>query len=374
MSPGRRCAGAFAVLALFASELVCAHRPSDAFVELDVTRERIEGHWQIALRDLALLIELDSDADGALDWGELRAAQAGLSSMLTQALELEADGETCPLNVDDLLVNDRGDGRYAWFVLSAQCPQPPEHLRLDYRLLFDLDPTHRGILVLRAGGATHTAVFAPDATVAGFDLDLPSPWRAFRDYLREGVWHIWIGLDHALFLLALLLPAVLVYENQQWRGATRPRSVLIEVLAVVTAFTVAHSITLSLAVFGWLRVPGTLVEALIALSVLLAALNNLRPVVLRWRWAAAFGFGLVHGFGFAPVLVEPGLPQALRALALFAFNLGVELGQIAIVALAVPLAYLARDTRFYRGPLRVAGSLVVAALASLWLLQRTLPG
>ena len=114
---------------------------------------------------------------------------------------------------------------------------------------------------------------------------------------------------------------------------------------VVTAFTVAHSITLSLAALGVISLPSRLVESAIAASVVLAALNNVCPVVYGGRWIIAFCFGLIHGFGFASVLTDLGLPQDSLLLALVAFNLGVELGQLAIVAVFLPIAYALRGRR-----------------------------
>jgi hypothetical protein len=194
--------------------------------------------------------------------------------------------------------------------------------------------------------------------------------QTLKQYIVEGVWHIWIGFDHILFLLSLLLPAVLVRREQHWEPAPSLKGSLFEVLKVVTAFTLAHSITLSLAVLGVITLPSRFVESVIAASVVVAALNNLRGTVDRRRWVMAFVFGLVHGFGFASVLADLGLPQGALALALVGFNLGVEIGQLAIVAAFLPAAYLLRGTAFYRiGVLRV-GSLAVAVLASWWLVQR----
>jgi hypothetical protein len=361
---------ALAVLLLAWSTLVSAHRPSDAFLDLELRERRLSGQWEVALRDLAVLTPLDRDRNRELTWGELRAARAPLEAILAAHLDLRADGAACPLRFDDLLIHDRSDGPYAWFALSAECPTPPRRIELGYRLLFDIDPTHRGIVVLRAGGLTHTAVLGPEASPRGFDLARPSRSEAFFDYLREGVWHIWIGYDHILFLLALLLPAVLIHGAGGWRGQARLGDALRDVIAVVTAFTLAHSVTLSLAALDLVRLPSAAVEAAIAASVLLAALNNLWPRVTRARWAMALGFGLIHGFGFASVLGELGLPSGLRITGLVAFNLGVELGQLAIVLLFVPLAFAVRNTGVYRSGVRVAGSLAVAVLATFWLVQR----
>jgi hypothetical protein len=182
------------------------------------------------------------------------------------------------------------------------------------------------------------------------------------------VWHIWIGFDHILFLLSLLLPAVLLVRKDQ--GAQTLRDASIDVLKVVTAFTLAHSITLTLASLQVLSLPSRWVEAAIAASVIVAALNNLFPLFRGNRPAAAFVFGLIHGFGFASVLADLGLPQGALALSLLGFNVGVELGQLAIVALFLPLAWLTRRTWFYR-QLMTTGSVAIALIATVWLVERT---
>lgn len=369
MRPFQR--GIAAVVMLAATPLAHAHRPSDAFLTFDVKERQVAGHLEIALRDLDVAAGLDGNKDSQLTWGEVRSARPRLEALLLGALKLGTDGAHCPLRVTDLRLNDRVDGRFAWFALDGRCERPPATLEIDYRFLFDLDPTHRGILVLNAGGTAHSAVLGPDDPPRRIGLAGLSAWSAFRDYFVNGVWHIWIGFDHILFLLALLLPSVLRFADGRWTPQPRLRPALWGVFGVVTAFTLAHSVTLSLAALGVLRLPGAQVESAIALSVMVAALNNVWPVVDRSRWAMAFVFGLIHGFGFASVLGELGLPTDMRLLSLVAFNAGVEAGQLAIVAVAVPFAFLLRGTGFYRSGVRIVGSLAVAALGLVWLLQRT---
>jgi hypothetical protein len=243
---------------------------------------------------------------------------------------------------------------------------------LNYRLFFDLDPSHRGLLQVRYPDGVKTGVLSPAQPGVTLDPAQRSSWMQFAEYWREGVWHIWIGFDHILFLVALLLPSVLWWEDGRWRPVASFRRVLLDVAGVVTAFTVAHSITLSLAVLGWVSLPSRLVESAIAATVVLAALNNLYPLVQTRRWLLAFALGLIHGFGFASVLVDLGLPAGSVALALAGFNLGVETGQLAIVAALLPLAFLVRGSWFYRKAALGLGSALVAGLALVWLLERSL--
>jgi hypothetical protein len=203
-------------------------------------------------------------------------------------------------------------------------------------------------------------------------------FEQLRQYVRDGVWHIWLGFDHILFLLSLLLPAVLLRREGSWLPARSFRAVAIDVAKIVTSFTVAHSITLTLATLSVLTPDSRWIESGIALSVVLAALNNVFPVVRHGRWVAAFGFGLIHGFGFASALKDLGLPTGSLVLSLFGFNVGVEVGQLAIVALFLPMAFGLRHTWAYRRALLGGGSIAIAAIAGAWLIERafhvSLPG
>lgn len=357
------------VVSLGCAAPAAAHRPSEAYLTIQVDGSAITGQWEIALRDLELLAPLDLDEDRQLTWGELQRQQSRLEAELLDALSIEGDGRTCPSRITGLRLNDRLDGRFAWFDLAGSCPDEPGALSLSYRLLFDLDPSHRGILVLNARSESHTAVLG-SSKPHRIELGTSSKAAAFGQYLREGVHHIWIGYDHILFLLALLIPAVLVRTQGRWEPEPRMAPALKRIAGVVTAFTLAHSVTLALAVFHVLHLPSALVESTIALSVLFAAANNVWPIVIRRRWAMAFGFGLIHGFGFASVFEELGLPDDLHLLGLLAFNLGVELGQLSIVLIGVPLLYVMRNTTFYRTGIRVAGSGAVMFVAVFWLAER----
>ena len=348
-----------------------AHKASDSYLVVDVKGNAIAAQWDIALRDIDFALGLDRDGNAEITWGELRARQSDLSAWALSRLELNRSG-SCPLQVTSLQVDEHTDGGYAVLRLAGVCPGASGPLGLQYRLLFDLDSLHRGLLRLTLDGATHTTVISPTSGVLQFGAMQTSRWAQFKQYLVEGVWHIWIGFDHILFLLSLLLPAVLVLQMRRWQGVVNFGAALREVLWVVTSFTAAHSITLSLAALGMVSLPSRLVESAIALSVVLAAANNLWPVVEHRRWLAAFGFGLIHGFGFASVLAELGLPTDALALSLLGFNAGVEVGQMAIVAGFLPVAFLLRNTRLYLRGVFVLGSWLTMLVALIWLLERAL--
>lgn len=347
-----------------------AHKASDSYLSISVNEQGPSGRWDIALRDLDAALALDADGNGEITWGEVRRRHAEIAAYAAQHLSLRADGRACALTVGEQRVDVHTDGAYTVLPLAFDCTGLPTHVWIDYRLFADLDPQHRGLLSLQSPGATRAAVLGPDAPQQQFQLAAADRWAQFVDYGREGVWHIWIGLDHILFLLCLLLPAVLVRRQGRWEAAAAFASSSLDVLRIVTAFTVAHSVTLTLATLGWVSLPSRAVESAIAASVLLAALNNVFPLAQRGRWVAAFGFGLVHGFGFASVLADLGLPRDTLALALVGFNVGVEAGQLAIVAVFLPLAFAIRRTAFYRRGVLAGGSLLIAGLAGVWFVER----
>lgn len=348
---------------------VLAHKASDSYLVLDVQGAQVSGRWDMALRDIDFAIGLDADGNGEITWGELRARQDAVAAWAFSALTLERGG-TCPLLVTQHQVDEHTDGTYAVLNFVATCPASAGDLVVDYRLLFDLDGLHRGLLRLDLDGLTHSTVIAPDTRRQGFSGEHSSRLTQFNRFLVQGVWHIWIGFDHILFLLSLLLPVVLVRVRGAWRGVERLGESVREVMWVVTSFTVAHSITLSLAALGFIELPSRLVESAIALSVVLAAFNNIVPLFNRRRWLVAFGFGLIHGFGFASVLAELGLPKETLVLSLVGFNLGVEAGQLAIVIAFLPVIFWLRNTVLYRRGILVGGSLIIMLLALVWLAER----
>ncbi|MDY7548307.1 HupE/UreJ family protein [Glaciimonas sp. CA11.2] len=349
---------------------VHAHKPSDSYLTLKVSDKSVEGQWDIALRDLDFAIGLDQDGNGELTWGEIRAHQRDIAAYALGHLTLSNAGTKCPITSGLQLVDNHSDGAYSVLRFTASCSAQIEKLDVDYRLLFDIDPQHRGLLNLQSGGQNSTAIFSPGTPHQTLVLREASKLAQFEDYLITGIWHIWKGFDHILFLLSLLLPAVLQLGDKERRPSDSFKASFIDVLKIVTAFTLAHSMTLTLATLQVISLPSRWVESAIAASVVLAALNNLFPLFQGKRWMVAFAFGLIHGFGFASVLTDLGLPQSSLLLALVGFNLGVEIGQLAIVSVFLPLAYAIRRTMFYRSAVFSFGSSLIVLIATVWLVER----
>ncbi len=394
-----------------------AHQASDAHVRFTVDGSRVEQQVRVALRDLDRDLGLDTDADDQLSWGEVRSRWSDIESVVNAGISLRWEGARCqtvaadPANRAPSLERQR-DGTYAVLTTHWACDAPPRGVTIDYRLFAATDSAHRGLLrwrtsrgesdvmalrpaagpvrlawgggvsdgvseVATALGSTTTAPTSTTASTAAATAasDSATTTRSgingLFGFIAEGMHHILIGIDHILFLLALLLPMVRSHADE-----SRLRPALVDTVKTITAFTAAHSLTLALAAFDVIDPPSRWIESLIAATVVAAAVSNLVPswgnAVSRARFSLTFAFGLVHGFGFAGALKDLGLQGGSIVVPLIGFNAGVELGQLLVVALFLPLAWALRSTHFYRVGLVQGGSLMIALLAAVWLAERAL--
>lgn len=272
--------------------------------------------------------------------------------------------------------------------------QLPDNLLVTFSSFVDEISNTRNLLTMeynwKAGLINNEAMFALDFTEGDvtktLDLTDKSMWKGFVAMIKQGVWHIWIGLDHILFLLALILPSVVrrlrtdsgnsVTEAKEsgfikwnWIPVERFKPAFFYILKIVTFFTIAHTITLSLAALKIIDLPSQLVESIIAFSIGLAAYHNIRPIFKGKDWVIAFVFGLFHGFGFASVLGELGFKGEFLTLSLLGFNIGVEIGQIVIIALIFPFLFLIRKLRLYPRFL-VFLSIILIVISLYWFTER----
>jgi hypothetical protein len=348
-----------------------AHSQSYGFLTVRVGEGgALEGRLDLALRDIALIEPIDGDGDGRVTWGELRAREAELGRSLLGQIAIGPEDEPCRLTPAPIAVDQRGGEPYATLAFTGTCPTLGARLRVGYDLLFAADAQHRGIVDASRDGHGGTAVLTPEAREARIDVAETELVPLLAAFVGHGIHHILIGTDHILFVVSLLLASVVVRRDGRWEPVEDLPAAALATAKVVTAFTLAHSVTLSLAAFQILSLPSRLVESTIAASIVVAALNNVRPVVTRRLWIAAFAFGLVHGFGFASVLGDLGLPTERTLLALFAFNLGVEIGQLAVVAAVLPVLYLWRRQPAYAHLALPIGSLAIGVVALVWLIER----
>jgi hypothetical protein len=373
---------ALALLGAMLPVTAFAHKESDAYVNLRTDPDnpnQLNGQFDVALRDLDFAVGIDSNHDAAITWGEVKSHRDVIERYVLPTLTIKGDGLTCPITPTAQMIDAHSDGAYDVIVFKALCDKEvPDRLTVAYRLFEHIDPYHRGIISVYARGRTSGAVLGPQNPTATLDLNRPDRWRQFKSFVVDGIWHIWTGPDHLLFILSLLLPSVLIcrrrprtpFDPGVWDPAERFWPAALELVKVISGFTVSHSVTLSLSVLGFIDLPSRLVESGIALSVIVAAFNNIYPLVTRRAWVVAFAFGFVHGLGFASALAGLRLPPAAMAVSLGGFNVGVEIGQESVVLPLILLAFSIRNTRFYRIGIMRVGSWIIMLVAGLWLSQR----
>lgn len=350
-----------------------AHVSSTAYLNLEPSGSEstadivYNAEYELALRDLALLVDIDSNQDNQVSWAEVKSQKTLIEQLITAQLTLETGAQSCKItNFAPLAINTRGGFNYLYTNFELGCAEPISEL--NYQILADIDANHRLILT-QADSNLPVQVLAVGQNPLGADADTSLLSTAIN-FLKSGVHHLLIGWDHLLFLFVLLIPAVYIRKQKQLVAVTKPGAALIEVFWIATSFTVAHSITLSLAALGIIIIPAWFIESLIALSIAFAALNNLVPMLRVRAVYLAFVFGLIHGFGFANVLVDLPLATSERVLALLSFNVGIELGQLVFIALVFPIALLLRHTRFYKLVIFYAGSLISILIALWWFAER----
>ncbi len=365
---------------------VHAHATGESYVWLNIETNHLEGRFEIRVDDLSgpLGLELPDSLEERHRLVLQTAPQ--IQEYLRQNFEIRAGGELLPYAFSLTEVAEvEGLGVFAKYFFRTDDGDIPDQLDVRNTVLFESDRFHRNLLCIeydrRAGkeyGEEFTAmVFAPQTPEQTLDLTNIEGLLRVRDFVWQGVLHIWIGIDHVLFLIALLLTAVLQRRKHDsgvptWEPVSSFRAAFWKIVAIITTFTVAHSITLALAALDVLTLPSRFVESIIALSIVLVALNNLRPRFHEKSWMLIFFFGLFHGMGFASVM--GGLPFRMMHLTqvILAFNIGVELGQLAIVAGVFPVIFLLRRSRFYTPVVLNGGSIAVGLVAAWWFLERAL--
>jgi hypothetical protein len=294
----------------------------------------------------------------------------------------DSRGTEWPLVFGEAESLEVGDGAYVIvnFVVDRDFDSVPRQFTASYDGIIHQRTDRDALLIIGTDWGSGTFKnessellrFTSDNTEQAIDLGETSFWAGFSSVVALGVEHIRIGSDHILFILALVMPSVLVYSRSRgWQPSSNSGSSLWRVLKIVTMFTLAHTITLTLGGLGIVEFPPALVETTIAISIILAALHNIKPAFVNKEWIIAFGFGLFHGFGFAGLLSDLGLTQSRRFVSLLGFNLGIEVGQAAIIIMLFPALFLARRTRAYV-PAMYVGSVLLIGVASLWALDRAI--
>jgi hypothetical protein len=358
-----------AAVVLGAANRAEAHFTSTSYLIVDsATSNDARLTWDLSAADLHWALGLDRDGNGSITWEEVEARRDDIAALALEHLTVSRGGRACDVRFADLLLTSHTQEPHLSLGFTASCANPGA-IAVGGDLFFDTNSTQRTLIDVTTQAGQFTSILSP-ATPRWLEPAAPSMLATFTTFVGQGVWHVWIGYDHLAFLLLLLLPGVLRANGAGWQGAPRFRDTARDLLRIVTAFTLAHSTTLALAATGAVHVPVRPVEIAIAASIVIAGLLNLFPAAARARLALAFGFGLVHGFGFANALAELGARGARLVPTLAGFNIGVELAQLSLVVLVLPFLFRARNSTFYAGRFMPATSLVAAMAGAAWLVAR----
>jgi hypothetical protein len=360
-----------ALAALGVAADASAHATSTSYLLIDAPRQdgEVGLRWDLAVQDLMWSIFIDQDFDGVVTWQEVVAARAqAIEPGVLAQIAVARGGAPCGLRVKDLALAERTGQNFLSIAMTAECPRPGL-LMVGGPLFLSGDASQRVLLSATRGREQLAGVISAESP-AWLEPERASVWASFTRFLGEGIWHVLIGYDHIAFVLLLLLPSVLRPVNGRWQGASKLSEVTRDIVTIITAFTIAHSTTLALAVTGTVHLPTQPIEVAIAASIAVAGGINLLPKLSRLRLPLAFGFGFVHGFGFANALSEIDASGATLLPLLAGFNIGVEIAQLSIVALVLPAIYLARGTRWYASGVMPLGSCALGAAGIVWLLQR----
>ena len=377
----------FCTVVFFSAGTAQAHKGSDAYLDVqqvndsappggaaDPATSAYRFTLAVAIKDLDQVLPLDANADGRVTWGEVRAVMPQVLSLLNEAAQIVPPA-ACHLDWTFQGAERRGDGAYLQLAAQTRCAAATP-LTFRYTLFKEQDATHRLLVAGRLADKDILTTARPqDAAslvltpgLSGAVSAVPAPssnrWATLQNYAAMGTHHLLQGYDHLAFLLALVLPLRLRI------GRSATRGVWVSLLRTVTAFTIGHSITLMLATLGWTQASPAWVEPVIALSIAVTALLNLRPVPWLRTDVLALVFGLVHGFGFAGLLLEAAAPDGLLPWALAGFNIGIEAGQLLAVGLWVLLSQALVGKTWYTRVVVRGGSVLLMLLAAWWFCQR----
>jgi hypothetical protein len=369
----------FVLFAILVGNLCFAHAPDQGNVFLQIEGDSVKGRVEIALDDLNAALDLNMPSGDDVTIDDIRPWLAEIEAYVSERVALSIGTVSGPPPVTGYGIFDASFARLVQLEFAYEnLPEVPSEIEVRYAALFDIQPNHRGMLVIETNWKTGTfqnesqvsGVFKPGEESIKLDLSDSTMFRGFASMVGLGTHHIWIGIDHILFLMALLLPAVVYRERSSWQPVDNFRTAFVHVIKVVTVFTIAHTITLSLAALNTVSLSGRLVESIIAISIAIAALHIIVPVFRGGLWWVVFAFGLFHGFGFASVLGEIGIPDAYLVHSLLGFNIGVELGQVAIVMVVFPVLYFVRRTPHYNRLFLPAAATALIVVSLYWFTER----
>ena len=367
----------FCVVTFLMQSPVYGHNLGQSYTYLKIYDDKITGRFEIILDDLNRALSKDM-SNTLITKENLNEHLSEVHQYFKTHVLFKADGEQLPFEFTGV---DTLKAKKLFVLLDFNLiaeRATPDFIDVDYSVMFEVDPKHTGMVLIEQywrgnifnNERRPSLVFSSSNQNQRLDLSNYTMFSGFTGIVKLGVKHIWLGIDHILFLIALILPAAMIRRERRWEPVTEFRSALFYVIKIVTLFTVAHTLTLSLAAFRMVDLPTRLVESVIAISIAVAALDILFPIFKKKIVWVVFIFGLFHGFGFASVLAHLGVLGEHMVLSLFGFNLGVELGQVAVIMVIFPVLYMIRNYAFFPKIILRFGATALIMLSAVCFVER----
>ena len=361
----------------------------NSIVLLKVHEKNISGEIQLPLGELqsAIGLGVNDNSTNLVNrlGGTIRAY------LLQHIHPISFDNKPWGVNIGNMHVVETSNkltGDYKELIVNFSM-QPPQYTDLrnfyfNYDVIVHQVVTHKILLSIKQDW--QQGITREDSTlqeVGAIEMDIPtgkikpfqvslqagSNWQGFKNMVSLGVSHIWGGTDHILFILTLLLPAMLLAEKKRWTAFIGTKNSFINLLKIITAFTIGHSLTLLLGSMQWINLPTKPIETLIAITILISAFHAFRPIYPKKELLIAGGFGLIHGLAFAETLTNLQLSTKQMILSIFGFNIGIELMQLFIILMTFPILILLNKTRYYP-QIRQIGAIIMMILAFSWMVER----
>jgi hypothetical protein len=367
-----------------------AHRPNQNFIYLSIYEGKMDCRVELRKSDITKVFGFEYGPTEVPDQNDPNVQK--MVDYILSHLKFKSSSGNHALTFTELGLLDLNDGDdFLLFNFSMDNMDPvPSDLDVYDQIFVNELSNHESLLHIErnwktgvlANESLPSLIFGTSNPNQTLDIEEGSILTGFLAMVKSGIYHIWIGLDHILFLIALLIPSVIVYRSKldpkkRWMGIKYTdfepdqsfKSALFSVVKIITIFTLAHSVTLSLAALDLINLPSRLVESIIAISIALAAFHNIVPFLNKKEWLIILIFGLFHGFGFASVLAEQSRGGEYLVYSLVGFNIGVEIGQLGIILLAFPLLFLLSRLKQYY-VIVVGFSLLLIAISTYWIIER----
>jgi len=371
------------VFLLFCNESVLAHAKQESYVWVNVEKEAIVGRVELNANDVRDKLNIDVDEVGATRLEGLLASRETLEQFIRENLVFSDEEGDIPYTFGEPTLFAEGGSYLQFPYTTSRLPSSTEITIKNSMWLVppysEQDRFFRSMVVAEYNKTNDESVslgnvalvFTPNRLTQTLDLEKPGSILEWQDFVWQGILHIGIGLDHILFIVVLLLGAVVKNQGGRWVPVDGFKAAFFNTLKIVTIFTIAHSITLTLAALDFVNVSSAIVETIIALSIIAMALNNLFPTFSRHSWLLIFVFGLFHGLGFASVMGDLQFRVGFLERILIMFNIGVEIGQLIIVVVLLPILFWLRKKAFYQPFILKGLSVVTILIAIWWVLERT---